>query len=377
MELLEYIYLSLPMVSSLTCGILFVVAYVQQLTKAEQQAKKLLGMYFACMVIYWLVVQMYPVYNSVLIYFIPLICFVLHVMQVVFYHFIYLLTPLQKANEPYAKLHYIIPLGLLAVSTAFMVIFTGVQHLQNNVISAVYAPYIFFSTIFFILCYTVLECSRIIRYKKRIIRDYGTEKWKNMRWLKWITVLKILFIIVFAFNRMKRDEAFFLLALLICLQHLIIVYNVLMRNYTILSFYHNQTIMITRGQVISLSARSEDTSGGKVKTIISGEELESYYRKNKPYLNSTLKINDVADHFKINRTYMSGFINKTFGVNFSQYNNLWRLKEMESLQQCHKHKDKNQADLALMAGFNTTRSYWRAKKLLRKEMNIKTDEYYT
>ena len=369
MELLEYIYLSLPIVSSLTCGMLFVVAYVQELTKIEQQVKKILGIFFACMVVYWLYVQMYPIYGALLLYLIPVICFVLQLLQVVFYHFISLLTPLEEMNMKSIKFHYSVPFILLLITGGIMISFVYLQQLPIDFISSFFRPYIFFSTFLFILYYLILECIRIIRYKKKLINIYGSEKWINMRWIEGITIMKIIFIITFAFNRMERGGVFFILAILMCLQQIILVYNILMRNYTLLSFYDNRTIMITGGKIISLFE-----SPIKVNSLISRDELESYYKNNKPYLNSAFKINDLANHFGINRTYMSGFINKTFGVNFSQYNNLWRLEEMERLRD--EHKDKSQAELAIMAGFNNPRSYWRAKKYAQERNKINSYKSY-
>ena len=361
MELLEYINLSLPMVSSLTCGILFVVAYVQKLTIIEQQIKKILAIYFACMTVYWLYVQVYPVYGFLLVFFIPLICCVLQLLQVIFYHFISLLTPLDEMNIKNINFHYFMPLSFLLVTGGTMIYFVYLQW-PKGAISSFFKPYIFLSTLIFILFYTILECIRIIRYKKRLINNYGAEKWLNMRWLEIVTVMKIIFIITFAFNRLERGEAFFILAILMCVQQIILVYNILMRNYRILSSFDDYTMMIIGGKIISLSDRPI-----KANSLISREELEAYYKNNKPYLDPAFRINDLADYFGINRTYMSGFINKTFGVNFSQYNNLWRLKEVEYLQQCRGYeKNMSQTDLAMKAGFNSSRSYWRAKKLYRK-----------
>ncbi|WP_426482141.1 hypothetical protein [Chryseobacterium sp. R2ACT005] len=378
-ELFKYIYTSLPMISSLTCGMLFIVAYGQELTKVEQLVKKLLGVYFAFMVLSWVYVQFNLIYEYVLKYYLPLVCFVLQLNQVIFYHFISLLTPIENDNRFQIKAHYIIPLILLFVSGIFMITFTGINQLSNDAISSLFMPYTSLSVFFFMLCYAILGSIRIIRYKRILIKKYGAEKWKVMRWMEPLMIIRFILLILFICNPLRISAVLMMMALFVPLQHILIVYNILMRNYTILSFGNNHTVMITGGQITSLSNIINNFGVQTVTNtslLLTKEELEQYYEDSKPHLNAGFKMQDLAAHFETNRTYLSGFINKTFGVNFSQYNNLWRLKELECLQRNPEHKDKNQEELALMAGFSNPRSYWRAKKAAEEKDEHKDSDNY-
>ncbi|MBL3548856.1 helix-turn-helix domain-containing protein [Chryseobacterium sp. KMC2] len=376
-ELFKYIYTSLPMISSLTCGMLFVVAYGQELTKVEKQVKKLLGVYFAFMVLSWVYVQFNFNYEHLLKYYLPLVCFVLQLNQVIFYHFISLLTPVEKDNLFHIKVHYIIPLILLFVSGIFMITFTGINQLSNDAVSSLFMPYTSLSVFFFMLCYAILGSIRVIRYKRILIKKHGREKWKVMRWMVPLMVVRFLLLILFICNPLQLNFVLIAMTLLVPVQHIIIVYNILMRNYAILSFGDHNTVMIAGGEIIALSDvfnNQEAKPVSNASLLLAKEELEQYYEESKPYLNAGFKMQDLAVYFETNRTYLSGFINKTFGVNFSQYNNLWRLKEMKYLLEHPEHKDKNQEELALMAGFSTPRAYWRAKKAAEQKVEQKDNE---
>ncbi len=375
-ELFNNIYISLPMISSLTCGMLFSIAYGQELTRAEHKAKKILIIYFAFMILSWFYAQLYPVYEDQLKYFIPLGCFLLQASQVFLYHFICILTPVKGADLFHIKFQYIIPLLLLLVSGIFMGSFVGIQQLSDNVISTFFMPYVYASTFFSVLIYTIAGSIRIYRYKKKLIRNYGIEKGRVTRWMELWMSLRGLFTLLSVFNGAWNINILWVMILLIPVQHIIIVYNMLVRNYMILSFNENHTVMISGGDIISMASGNDRYQAHlEISTppILSKEELEQYYEKSKPYLNAAFKMNDLVEHFETNRTYLSGFINKTFGINFSQYNNLWRLKEVEYLRQKTENEDKNQEELALMAGFSNPRSYWRAKKFA--EENYKKEDY--
>lgn len=64
--------------------------------------------------------------------------------------------------------------------------------------------------------------------------------------------------------------------------------------------------------------------------------LKTYFQQTKPYLNPGLSLVKLAVVFGVNRATLSGFVNKTYGVNFNVFVNNWRLQEVERLQQTEK-----------------------------------------
>jgi len=90
------------------------------------------------------------------------------------------------------------------------------------------------------------------------------------------------------------------------------------------------------------------------------ERLENWFREEKPYLNSDLKITDVVKAMDVNRSVISAFINKEYGVNFNRYVNRWRLEEIEQLAVSSGIEKENAAKLYAQAGFGEARQYYRA-----------------
>lgn len=125
--------------------------------------------------------------------------------------------------------------------------------------------------------------------------------------------------------------------------YLILCYNLLNDNYL----------------VIQPEALGED-SPAKSATI-DRKSFERYMRDKKPYLDPKLRITDLAMHLNTNRTYLSGFINKEYGMNFCRLINRYRLQELDHLRSLPSNATKANIRLVLAAGFINYRSYRRVK----------------
>ncbi len=79
------------------------------------------------------------------------------------------------------------------------------------------------------------------------------------------------------------------------------------------------------------------------------ERLEQYFETGKPYLNKKLSIKDVASKLYTNKTYLSKIINDNMGVNFNQYVNTYRMKEVDRLLM--EDKEMSMKELCDKAGF--------------------------
>ena len=93
------------------------------------------------------------------------------------------------------------------------------------------------------------------------------------------------------------------------------------------------------------------------------KQFEAYLCKERPYLNPNLKITDLAISLSTNRTYLSGFINRVYGISFRQLINLYRLKEADRLGLSS--DTDNITNIAQKAGFGCYRSYLRTKNSYR------------
>lgn len=85
--------------------------------------------------------------------------------------------------------------------------------------------------------------------------------------------------------------------------------------------------------------------------------------REKPFLNPNLLIVDLIGPLQTNRSYLSAFINKTYGMNFRLYINNRRLKEFEKLylQRTEHEKEVDIEDLVLQSGFKSMESFRRVR----------------
>lgn len=100
------------------------------------------------------------------------------------------------------------------------------------------------------------------------------------------------------------------------------------------------------------------------KTTLSKEEFEQYLQQAKPFLNPELKITDLVDELKTNRTYISAFINSEFRMNFSCFINKCRIDEFEQRRNTQKYHHLTDEELSETVGFKTYRSYLRVRSQL-------------
>ena len=97
------------------------------------------------------------------------------------------------------------------------------------------------------------------------------------------------------------------------------------------------------------------------------KKFEKYIYEHRPYLNPDLRITDLMQAFHTNRTYISRFINREYGMNFSRYINMLRLREMEALRNDPACSRLPEEERACLAGFSNFRSYQRVKRMAEKE----------
>ena len=144
----------------------------------------------------------------------------------------------------------------------------------------------------------------------------------------------------------------------IAFQHLLLSYHVIRRKYSLYVIRENesaekQTVQPATG--MRIKSRRRHHNGKLVRS-----RFESYFREKKPYLDSSCKIADLVEVFDVNRSVISAFINKTYGMNFNCYLNHWRIKELDRLRSLPSNHGKSVGALIERAGFDNYRTYLRA-----------------
>jgi AraC-like DNA-binding protein len=93
--------------------------------------------------------------------------------------------------------------------------------------------------------------------------------------------------------------------------------------------------------------------------------VDDYMKLKKPFLDPEFRLDRMARELATNRSYLSAFINREYGMNFNRFVNAYRLEEYKRLlaEASLKKKHTTSLQLAQHAGFGNYRSFIRAKKL--------------
>ncbi len=347
-----------PVISALTCCLLMLLTYKDSVQEEERYLKR--GLFFfyfsvafgwACVIVYTWLPRLFVYLNS--------LCYCSFIMMsVTFYHVVFWLTRVDS-SEHFSTWHYglpvLIPFALLVWS---LFVPLDVQVAIVAVDSPLEDVYFYFTRFFtsqlmvaflFCLCYTLLGLKRLFRYWHVTRERSGDMGEPPLRWLGSVLLLFLVSLCMPLLEPLFAESYWvdFLPIGILLLQFSIISYNVIVGNYVLCP--------CERGA-------SGDRLVIKKPPLLNKERFEKYMREEKPYLNPELKITTLTGGLQTNRTYLSTFINRTYGMNFNAYINDCRLREMESLLADSTYAGECMTELAIRAGFGCYHSYRRAKK---------------
>jgi len=369
MEIIDLIHLlgySAPVVSSLLCLALLTVYGVHQRgnkTATNQRLLLVMKLYYLAVGVGWVYMILYrdfpPVYARInTLYYLSLL-----LVQVLFYHLICMLTVTDDRRR-FPPVHYVIPVVLVTVFfvwsqwVPFDVILALVT--TRGEIQAGYEAYsLFFTHRFevrgiYTIVYISLGIMRLLRYRSKI-SDYSADISRNsLRWLYMLIILSLAIVPLpvasFFFKKQQMMSSFLIVLpmFVIVIQHGILCFNMLTVNYVIIP-PEKPSRKTPKNQQINKST------------------FEAFILQNKPYQNPFLRITDLCIALGTNRSYLSDFINREYGMNFSRYINQQRLNELERLQNDPENQLRNKKELIEQAGFS---SYFGWQQFLRKERKL-------
>lgn len=361
------LFFSSVIASALICSTFLIYSYNKNYSKREKNIVRVLILYFGVNIIFgffFILRDVGLIQPRGKAY--PFIITYLAVVKVLFFHFIYLITNRdQKTVIP--VFHYILPSALFAVTFFF---FYLLYHKINqiNELNQYMKPYCLVYFLIYQVFYSYLSMKYILLYKKEIGENSISAdiKSKYTSWLMSTMVIKFCFIVLIIALLFLGSETHYLLlsifSILIFFQYIIIIFNVLERNYYFLNYRKNNMALTRSGHIYPESGLANNELKVQEKIVIHQQDFEDYFHNHKPYLISTLKIEDLAITFNTNRQYLSKFISEVYKVNFNQYINSWRINEVNQLTSLKDNQDRSIEELSQMAGFGSVRSYWRAKK---------------
>lgn len=371
--------LLIPFFSALACGILVAFSLQDCLQLEERKLKRIVLFYLSLSGVGWFVTFSYE-FAPVLFVWLNVVCLVSYVLpSIFFYRIVRYLTRLGRA-EDFSPLHYILP-GLLAAVMLVWSLFvpfdvqleivTG----KARVFPAGYEAYTRFFTVkpllrvIFGLVYYLLALRVVAVYYKRATKRKTCIR-KPARWVLFLVGISLasLFSSVLP-TFMPRGEILYSVWTLgvstcIAAQHVLLSYHIMRRDYSpyiITGKMQKPTPPLPPPPPEDILPEVEKKSlprrqySGKLDIPL----FEKFISNNKPYLNPDYKITDLVEDLDVNRTSLSAFVNRTYGMNFSRYLNSLRLRELEQLRQLPENEGKSIGALLGKAGFDNYRTYLR------------------
>lgn len=333
-EILPLLNHSIPLYSSLVSALFIILQRWKLENKTDRKVYRISLAYFIIKALSWIGILMYVYMPKSYSYIGSFHILGVLLIQVFFYQLIYTLTRRDDERD-FSFLHYVIPLFFFIthlVWSLFIPIDVQMQITlaQGEPVAGYEAYSSFFNSKFIIrflfsLVYIVLCFYRLIRYSRDVVNYSADDSRSSITWGYKTAFLSIALIFApglgLVLSIKENLESFLVLipAAMLLIQHVILCYNLLTTNYV---------LMYDEDDFSNLAKEEQSATPPKVVTK---EQLEDYMRTEKPYLNPNLKITDMMGYLKTNRTYLSAFINKEYGVNFSSFINMYRLEELDKL----------------------------------------------
>ena len=375
-EFMLFTGLCAPIISALSCAVMLLL-YRRQRGWREGNGTlyRLLVAYFLAIGVMWAVSMSYV--------YLPM-CYVrlnipyflgLFWAQVVFYQFVYTLTRL-PGEKRFPRAHYVVPLLIVvvfAVWSALVPFEVQVQLVMSRgepvegyeAYSRLFTSRLVFRGVWN-FAYTALAWWRLLVYRHRI-PDYSANADRSS--LSWVTLLLVISLglvppsllsAIYSKQVLISSALLLLPQLLLVVQHAVLCYNMAVGNFVIIRYPDEE-------EDAPLPYPPE---GSEEERAARRRKFERYMNERRPYLNPELQVTDLAAVFNTNRTYISRFINREYGINFSRYINMLRLEEMERLRGDLSCAHLTEEERACMAGFGNFRGYARVKKQMEREERI-------
>lgn len=377
----------IPFFSALACGILVAFSLQDCLKREERKFKRIVLFYLSVSGIGWFVTIAYE-FMPVLFVWLNVACLITFILPaILFYRIVRYLTRLEKP-ENFSWLHYLFPGLLVAVMLVwcFCVPFAVQLELVTGKARVFPAGYEAFSRFFtskpllrvlFGLVYYLLAILALVGFYKKASRRKRQVR-KPAKWVLFFVGISLasLFSSVLP-TFMPRSEFFtsiwtMMVALSIAAQHVLLSYHIIRRDYlpyVIPGKAHAQPAVTPRRLQAPVVKQERRQHSGKLDR----QRFEEFISNEKPYLNPDYKITDLVEDLDVNRTALSAFVNRTYGMNFNRYLNHLRLKELERLRSLPENQGKSVSSLISKIGYKDIRNYSRAAAAERESKKQEGD----
>jgi len=190
--------------------------------------------------------------------------------------------------------------------------------------------------------------------KQKQVGSYSSQEKKELKWLKsiMITFMAVALLDV-AFYFIGNNITGFrtIAAYITTTVHALIIYTM---GYLVI--LNPKILFDQKPAQYERSALSNDTAKRILKEII------QYVENNKPYLDSNLRMSQLADELSISSNQLSQVLNQELDKNFNEFINSYRVKEVQERLKENKFQNLTILAIAEDSGFNSKNAFNRAFK---------------
>lgn len=222
--------------------------------------------------------------------------------------------------------------------------------LADSPFNAIEIEIIIFSNYLQFFCYAVASLLVLKNYRKRIKNVFSTIENINLSWLNFV---------VFGFIGWKSLR-FIEYVLWLLTQSSFVMYLYIAAEIMFLLFVSLMFLWGLRQPVILTGLEENQNRRKYEKTSLSEEARDTLKNKllhhmesQKPYLDSTLSLNDLAKNLSSPPHHLSQVINTCFNQNFFDFINTYRIKECQQLLSDKTHENKTVLEILYETGFNS------------------------
>lgn len=377
--------------TALCCMIYLLLVLNACETAGDRNILKTVIVYISAFSLTYLSGAAYRVNPSFYVSIAPLVLFLLMISPVLLYRIVYGLTDIKDENR-FSRFHFVVPIFITLIWTVITSLSIPrdirVDIIRNFALPAsgygwqsVYFTSLSLHLACFGLIYLPLSFIRLLAYRNKITGENHPDSRYRMRWMGTVIILSIVFtfsgaLVSFTGNRHiyfnHLNAVTQSLANIILLS--ILTLNILRKNYPPRKTANSRSLDL-QASVYSADPinpeneepEKESLPTEKTPVKLSKASLESFFRSEKPWLDPGLTLVDLAEKLGTNRVMLSGFINRTYGVNFNTWVNEWRLQELERLRRYKKYSNRPIAEVIALAGFGSYDSYRRAKEAYKRK----------
>lgn len=356
MRLWEALAFTLPVVGALVCMLMMLMdVFRYKRDGADRRLRLLLALTYLATSLGWIGMVLFSISSRAFEQYHIVFQLTLMMDQVMFFWVVSIITGTGERWE-FNFLHLVVPVAFTAISfVGDLVLPAGkLGTVRPEDAEAWFRAIYLLTTLIFVIyntLYPLLNLLSIRRYRRFIV-NYSSEAQRIS--LDWLTVMQVLILItvpvplaglLLDIQTFSTSYLIWLGALPTFVFYVMLCYNLLDDNYLI----------------IQPEPFGEDIMPARSATI-DRKRFERYLRDKKPYLNPNLRITDLAAGLNTNRSYLSAFINREYGMNFCRLINRCRLDALHRLRLSPEYAGKTNMELVLIAGFSGYRNYLRVKR---------------